>query len=243
MSLFELTWEYLTTASSWTGAGGLLDRLAEQLLLTVTALLIGVVVGLPIALWLGHVGRGGFLAINISNIGRAIPTFALLAVLVTADWPGPAHLGPYGRAGLATLIALALFALPPLVTNAYTAVREVPGDVLEAADGMGMSGGQRFWRVELPLALPLMMSGLRLALVQVWATATIAALVAGPGVGAIIVSGFARNRYSEGIGAAFVVAIAALVLELVAAAAQRAVEPGRVKNTTKDVGPVVPADV
>jgi osmoprotectant transport system permease protein len=243
MSLFELTWEYLTTASSWTGSGGLLDRLAEQLLLTVTALLIGVVVGLPVALWLGHIGRGGFLAINISNVGRAIPTFALLAVLVTADWPGPAHLGPYGRAGLATLIALALFALPPLVTNAYTAVREVPGEVLEAADGMGMSGAQRFWRVELPLALPLMVSGVRLALVQVWATATIAALVAGPGVGAIIVSGFARNHYSEGIGAAVVVAVAALVLELVAAGAQRAVEPGRVKNTTKNVGPVVHADV
>ena len=154
-----------------------------------TALVLGVVIGLPLALWLGHIGRGGFLAINISNIGRAIPTFALLAVLVTADWPGPAQLGPYGRAGLATLIALALFALPPLVTNAYTAVREVPADVLEAADGMGMSGAQRFWRVELPLALPLMMSGVRLALVQVWATATIAALVAGPGVGAIIVSG------------------------------------------------------
>lgn len=227
MNLFELTWDYLTTASSWTGSGGLLDRLAEQLLLTVTALALGVVIGLPLALWLGHIGRGGFLAINISNIGRAIPTFALLAVLVTADWPGPAHFGPYGRAGLATLIALALFALPPLVTNAYTAIREVPADVLEAADGMGMSGVQRFRRVELPLALPLVMSGVRLALVQVWATATIAALVAGPGVGAIIVSGFARNRYSEGIGAAIVVAVAALVLEVAAAAAQRAVEPVR----------------
>jgi osmoprotectant transport system permease protein len=233
MSLFELTWEYLTTASSWTGQGGLLDRLAEQLLLTVTALVLGLVVGLPLALWLGHIGRGGFLAINLSNIGRAVPTFALLAVLVTADWPGPAHLGPYGRAGLATLIALALFALPPLVTNTYTAVREVPDDVLEAADGMGMSGTQRFWRVELPLALPLMMSGVRLALVQVWATATIAALVAGPGVGAIIVSGFARNHYSEGIGAAIVVAAAALLLEIAAATAQRAVQPGRGRVATR----------
>jgi len=239
MSLFELTWAYLTTGSSWTGSGGLLDRLAEQLLLTVTALALGVLVGLPVALWLGHIGRGGFLAINISNIGRAIPTFALLAVLVTADWPGPAHLGPYGRAGLATLIALALFALPPLVTNAYTAVREVPDDVLEAADGMGMSGVQRFWRVELPLALPLVMSGMRLALVQVWATATIAALVAGPGVGAIIVSGFARNHYSEGIGAAIVVAVVALVLEVAAAGAQRLAEPGRGRAARTNVKAVV----
>ncbi len=97
-------------------------------------------IGLPIALWLGHLGRGGFLAINISNVGRAIPTFALLALLVTADWPGTAEFGPYGRAGLATLIALTLFALPPIITNAYVAIREVPDDVKEAADGMGMTG-------------------------------------------------------------------------------------------------------
>lgn len=225
MSLFELTWEYLTTGSNWTGNGALLDRLAEQLLLTVTALVVAMLAGLPIALWLGHVGRGGFLAINISNIGRAVPTFALLALLVTADWPGSGVLGPYGRAGMATLIALALFALPPLITNAYVAVREVPADIKEAAIGMGMSGSQRFWRVELPLALPLVMSGIRLALVQVWATATIAALVAGPGVGRIIVDGFARNQYSQGIAAAAVVALAALALELVAAAVQRAVDP------------------
>ena len=225
MTLFELMWEYLATWSNWTGTGGLLDRLGEQLLLTVTALVVAMVVGLPIALWLGHIGRGGFLAINISNIGRAIPTFALLAVLVTADWPGVAELGPYGRAGMATLVALGAFALPPLITNAYVAVREVPDDIKEAAIGMGMSGAQRFWRVELPLALPLVMSGVRLALVQVWATATIAALVAGPGVGRIIVDGFARNLYSQGMAAALVVGVAALILEVFAALLQRAVDP------------------
>ncbi len=225
MTLFELMWEYLTTGSNWTGTGGLLDRLGEQLLLTVTALVVAMFVALPIALWLGHIGRGGFLAINISNIGRAIPTFALLAVLVTADWPGPAELGPYGRAGMATLIALGAFALPPLITNAYVAIREVPEDIKEAAIGMGMSGAQRFWRVELPLAMPLVMSGVRLALVQVWATATIAALVAGPGVGRIIVDGFARNLYSQGMAAALVVAVAALILEVFAALLQRAVDP------------------
>jgi osmoprotectant transport system permease protein len=235
MSLFELTWEYLATGSNWTGQGGLLDRLGEQLLLTVTALLVAMFVGLPIALWLGHLGRGGFLAINISNIGRAVPTFALLAVLVTADWPGSGELGPYGRAGMATLIALGLFALPPLITNAYVAVRVVPADAKEAADGMGMSGSQKFWRVELPLALPLVMSGIRLALVQVWATATIAALVAGPGVGRIIVDGFARNLYSQGMAAAIVVAAAALVLEVSAAALQRAVDPVP-RQTSRKVG-------
>jgi len=104
-------------------------------------------------------------------------------------------------------------------------MREVPSDVQEAADGMGMSSAQRFRRVELPLALPVVASGVRLALVQVWATATIAALVAGPGLGRIITEGFARNDYAQGMAGAVVVAVVALVLELAAAAAQRAVDP------------------
>jgi len=136
-------------------------------------------------------------------------------------------LGPYGRAGLATLLALTLFALPPIITNSYVAMREVAPEVREAARGMGMTGMQRFWRVELPLGLPLVVSGLRLALVQVWATATIAALVAGPGLGQIITDGFFRSNYGKGIAGALVVAAVALVLELLAALVQRAVDPSR----------------
>jgi osmoprotectant transport system permease protein len=225
MTVFGDTWNYLTDPANWTGDGGMLELLLQQLLLSITALVMAVLVGLPIALWLGHIGRGGFLAINISNVGRAVPTFALLAVLVTADWPGTDTLGPYGRAGLATLLALTLFALPPLITNAFVAVREVPDDVKESARGMGMTGGQQFFRVELPLALPLVASGIRLALVQVWATATIAALVAGPGLGRVITDGFYRTNYGKGIAGAIVVAAVALVLELLAAGVQRAVDP------------------
>ena len=225
MNLFADTWRYLLEGDNWTRDNGFLDRLAEQLLVSFTALGLAMLIGLPVALWLGHLGRGGFLAINISNVGRAVPTYALLALLVTVDWPGSGYFGPYGRAGLATLIALGLFALPPLITNAYVAVREVPHEIRLAADGMGMSGAQKFWRVELPLSLPLVMSGVRLALVQVWATSTIAALVAGPGVGRIITEGFATNTYSQGMAGAVVVAVVALALELVAAAAQRRVDP------------------
>ena len=222
MRVFGDTWRYLADASHWTGDGGMLELLVQQLLLSVTALAIALVVGLPIALWLGHLGRGGFLAINVSNVGRAVPTFALLAVLVTMDWPGTDTFGPYGRAGIATLIALAAFALPPIITNAYVAVREVPGEVKESARGMGMTGRQQFFRVELPLAMPLVFSGVRLALVQVWATATIAALVAGPGLGRVITDGFYRTNYGKGIAGAVVVALVALVLEVVAALVQRA---------------------
>jgi len=225
VTVFADTWAYLTDGANWSGDAGLLALLLQQLLLTVTALALAVTIGLPIALWLGHLGRGGFLAINISNIGRAVPTFALLALLVTLDYPGTETFGPYGRAGLATLIALTLFALPPIITNSYVAVHEVPAEVKESARGMGMTGRQQFVRVELPLALPLVASGVRLALVQIWATATIAALVAGPGLGRIITDGFFRTNYGKGIAGAIVVAVVALVLELLAAGAQRAVTP------------------
>lgn len=227
MRVFGDTWSYLADAGNWRGEGGMLQLLSQQLLLTVTALAIALLLGLPVALLLGHLGRGGFLAINISNIGRAVPTFALLAVLVTADFPGTRELGPYGRAGLATLLALALFALPPIITNAYVAVREVPAAVKESAVGMGMTRWQRFSTVELPLARPVVLSGVRLALVQVWATATIAALVAGPGLGRVITDGFYRTNYGKGIAGAVVVAVVALLLELLAAVLQRLGDPLR----------------
>jgi osmoprotectant transport system permease protein len=227
MRIFGQTWDYLTTASNWQGADGIWTLLLQQLLISLTALTITMVLALPIALWLGHLGRGGFVAINTSNIGRAVPTFALLAILVTLDHPGVATFGPYGRAGLATLIALSLFALPPIVTNGYVAVDEVPDEIKESARGMGMTGWQQFVRVELPLALPLVVSGLRLALVQVWATATIAALVAGPGLGSLITEGFYRTDYPQAIGAAVVVAVVAFLLELVGAYVERAVDPAR----------------
>ncbi len=234
MIVLRDAWRYLTDPASWTDDRGLLVLMVEQLLLTMTALALAVLVALPLALWLGHVGRGGFLAVNISNIGRAVPTFALLALLVKLDWPGTDTFGPYGRAGLATLLALVAFALPPLVTNSYVAMREVPAEMREVADGMGMTGWQKFARVELPLALPLVMSGMRLALVQVWATATIAALVAGPGLGRIITDSFVRSQYGRGIGAAVVVAVIALVLELIAAGLVRLADPVRSARTTPD---------
>lgn len=244
---------YLFDGANWGGDRGLLHLLLQQLLLTVTALGIAMAIGLPIALWLGHLGRGGFLAINISNVGRAVPTFALLALFVTADswadgiglpgglslpihvehFPGTMYFGPFGRAGLATLVALALFALPPVITNAYVAMREVPAELRQVADGMGMSGWQKFWRVELPLAVPVTVSGIRLALVQVWATATIAALVAGPGLGRVITDGFFRTNYGKGIAGAILVAAVALVLELLAALLQRRLDPTRRRSSPR----------
>jgi osmoprotectant transport system permease protein len=218
--------DFLLDPASWSGADGLGSQLIQQLLLTVTALALACAIGLPLALWLGHVGRGGVLAVNVSNVGRAVPTFAVL-VLLSVGPVGTAVLGPYGRAGLATLVALVLFAMPPIITNAYVGMREVDREVVEAATGMGMRGRELFSRVELPLAAPLVMTGVRLALVQVWATASIAALVAGPGLGNTITLGFENQDVARVLGGAILVAGVALILEGLLALAERWLDPVR----------------
>lgn len=226
MDNFGLAIEYLLEADNWTGERGIGTYLVQQLLLTVTSLVVAVVLGLPLAMWLGHIGKGGFLAINITNIGRAVPVFAVLIVLSIGPI-GAKEFGPYGRAGLATLIALILFALPPIITNAYVGVRQVDRDLVEASQGMGMSGWQIFRTIELPLSTPVVLTGVRLALVQVWATATIAALVAGPGLGRIITRGFDNRRTYEVLAGAILVGVVALLLEGLAVLAERWADPMR----------------
>lgn len=227
---------YLFDGANWSGPTGIGTFAVQQVLLTVTALALAVALSLPAALYLGHARRLGFLAINVSNVGRAVPVFAVLLVLSLGP-VGSDTLGPYGRAGLATLIALILFALPPLITNAYVGVTEVDRDILEAARGMGMSGGQVFWQVELPLAMPVVLTGIRIALVQVWATATIAALVAGPGLGRIITRGFANQATYEVFAGALLVALGALVLEGIAVLGERTLDPMRRAHRTPRVSP------
>lgn len=222
-------------SSNWTGEDGILNRLLEHTLLTLTATLIAAAIALPLAIWLGHIGKGGLLAVNITNVGRAVPTFAVLLLLALGPI-GSAYFGPYGRAGAATLVALVLFALPPMVTNTYVGMREVDRDTVEAARGMGMAGGQLLRQVEIPLALPLIMSGLRLAVVQVWATASIAALVAGPGLGRIVTLGFVRQDLAQIVGGALVIAVVALMLEVGLVLLQALVDP--VARARRTAGPI-----
>lgn len=208
----------------WRGAGGVPTLLGQHALLTLVSMLLATAVGLPLALWLGHRRRGGTFAVNLTNVGRAIPIVALLSVLSLGLF-GTAELGPFGRSGLATLVTLALFALPPIVTNTYTGMTEVDADVVEAARGMGMGELELLRRVELPLAMPLIVSGIRLAVVQVWATATIAALVAGPGLGRIIVHGYESFQTAEVVAGSLIVAVVALFLELTFALVQKLMDP------------------
>ena len=218
--------DYILDGANWSGSGGLGEQLTQQVLLTVVSLAICLLVGIPLALWLGHIGRGGTLAINISNMGRAVPVFAVLVILSVGP-VGTDVLGPFGRAGLATLISLVLFGLPPIITNAYVAMREVDRDMIEAARGMGMTERRLFRRVELPTALPVILNGIRIALIQIWATATIAAMVAGPGLGNTITEGFANSRYHEVVAGSILVAGAAIVLEGIAVLIERAADPMR----------------
>jgi osmoprotectant transport system permease protein len=219
-------WGYLTDGSNWSGGTGIGAFLVQQLLLTVTAMIAAMVLGLPLAMYAGHKHRFGFLAVNVSNVGRAVPVFAVLLVLSLGP-VGSEEFGPYGRAGLATLISLVLFALPPLITNTYVGITEVDRDIVEASRGMGMGESKVFSSVELPLAMSVIMTGVRLALVQVWATATIAALVAGPGLGRVITRGFANHRTYEVVAGAILVAVGALLLEGLAVLAERYADPMR----------------
>ncbi|MFD5540764.1 ABC transporter permease, partial [Streptomyces sp. NPDC127079] len=198
-------WAWLTDAAHWAGADGIGNRLLQHLVLTVVCLVVSCLIALPVALVLGHLGRGGALAVNISNVGRAVPTFAVLVLLL---------LTPVGRWGEGpTVVALVLFAVPPLLTNAYVGMREVDRSVVRAARGMGMTGRQTLVRVELPLALPMVLTGVRIAAVQLVATATIAALAGGGGLGRIITAGFNLASTPMVVAGAILVAAFALVVE------------------------------
>ncbi|MEU2181684.1 ABC transporter permease [Streptomyces thermolilacinus] len=206
-------WAWLTTGANWQGETGVWHRLGEHLWFSGVALLVSCLIALPLAFWLGHIGRGGALAVNVSNVGRAVPTLAVLVLLT---------LTPLGRhGGIPTIVALVLFAVPPLLTNTYLGMREVDGAVVEAARGMGMSGGQLFRTVELPLALPMVMTGLRLAAVQVIATATLAAMAGEGGLGRIITAGFHTYDTAQVFAGALLVGALALLVEGVLVAAGR----------------------
>ncbi|MFE5856533.1 MULTISPECIES: ABC transporter permease [unclassified Streptomyces] len=232
MGVLADAWTWLTTGANWEGDSGAWHRLGEHVYVSGIALVLACAIALPLALWLGHLGRGGALAINVSNAGRAIPVFAVLALFM---------LTPLRTAGYApTIIALVLFAVPPLLTNAYVGMREVDRAVVEAARGMGMSGWQLFFRVELPLAYPLLMTGLRSAAVQVVATATIASMVGQGGLGRIITAGFNTYDTAQVVAGALLAAGLALLVEAVLVAADRLLNPLRkpAQGQRKESGPV-----
>jgi ABC-type proline/glycine betaine transport system permease subunit len=214
---FARAFGYLNDPLNWQGPDGILALLREHLAISAVAVLLALVVALPIGVVLGHFDRGSGFVVALSNVSRAIPTLALLTVFAVT---------PIGFGDTATTIALAVFAVPPILTNTFVGFREVDADVREAARAMGMGGGQVVLRAELPLALPLVMTGIRTATVQVVATASLAALVGGGGLGQLINLGFGQQDYGLMIAGAILVAVLALLTELVLVVLTWAVTPG-----------------
>src|SRR5687768_172239 len=203
---------------NWSGGagGGIDQRVVEHLQISALSVLIALVVALPPAIALGHLRRGGALAINIANIGRALPSFAILVLALQIT----------NRIGfLPTVIALVALAIPPIFTNTYVGLREVDAEIRESAAGMGMRGTQVLTRIELPMALPLIMAGIRTSAVQVVATATLATLVGWGGLGRYIIDGLATRDFQEVFAGAVLVALLSLLVEIGLSVFQRVVVP------------------
>ncbi len=213
---------FLTDSAHWHGQESIPNLFLQHLQLTAVSVLAAALLTLPLGVALGHLHRGGVVAVNIVNIGRALPALALLILAVqwTGITPPSGLLSPVRS--LPAFIAMVALAAPPMLANAYVGVVTVDDEVVEAARGMGMSGFQVLRRVELPIAVPLIMAGIRTAAVAVVATATLAAYVDAGGLGRYIVDGFAVQDDVKVFAGGLLVALLAVAVELTLAGTQRA---------------------
>ena len=208
---------WLTDPAQWSGPDGIPVRVLQHLWYSLLATAIAAAIALPIGIWIGHTGRGALVAVNLTNLGRAIPTLGIIILVFT--------LAGFGI--VPVLVALVALAIPPMVTNSYIGVRSVDRDVREAAEGMGMRGRQVLWRVELPVAMPLIMAGIRTSAVQVVATATLAAFVGLGGLGRYLIDGLSQRDLPQVVSGAILVAVLSLLTELVLGRVQTlVVSPG-----------------
>jgi len=242
MSIWGDAWTYVSTAVNWTGENGLTkptfdggwkfaqDSIAaltiEHLYMSAAAVITAAVIALPLGLALGHAKRGGGLTVVISNVSRALPTLALLTLFAASS---------IGFGNRAVIIAAAIFAFPPILTNAYTGMANVDADVTEASIGQGLTRLQVTLRVELPLAWPLIASGLRTSASQTVATVPLAALVAGGGLGVIINTGLATQRYGQVLAGGVLVAALTLAVDASMGALQHRLTPIPLRSDARAV--------
>jgi osmoprotectant transport system permease protein len=186
---------------NWHGSSGIPDRILQHLSLSVWPVALAAALAVPLGVTLGHRKRGAFFAISVANVGRALPSFAVLVVGV----PVSIKLG-LGLSYWPAFAALFLLALPPMLTNAYTGVREVDPGTVESSRGMGLTEGQILRTIEIPMALPVIITGVRVSAVQVVATATLAALIGGGGLGRYIIDGLATRDLVKVFAGALLVA-------------------------------------
>lgn len=189
--------------ANWQGSFGVPARLGEHLILSAIPVAIAAAIALPAAMYVGHTRRFEVAIVAIANVGRAIPSFALLMIMVILT----------GLGNEPIIVALTLLAIPPILTNGYVAIQSVDADTIEAARGMGLTGRQVLFGIEIPLGAPLIVAGLRIATLQVVATATLAAVAAGGGLGRFIVDALAVQRFHIVFAGALLVALLAGLTE------------------------------
>jgi osmoprotectant transport system permease protein len=222
MEFFGQVIAWFADPATWSGRNGIPIRLWEHVSLSAASLTVGTLIALPVGLVIGHTGRGAVLAVSIANIGRAIPSLGLLGIV----FPIGLMLG-LGLGFWPSLIALVALAIPPIVLNTYVGLSEVDRDLVEAARGMGMREGQILGRLEIPIALPVILAGIRTSAVQVVATATLAAVISGGTLGHLILAGVNTGDEVQVFGSALLVAILAIATELTFGFLQRtATSPG-----------------
>lgn len=229
MDVLVDAFRFLNDPLSWTGRNGILELLADHLWMTLVAVALGAAVALPLGLWLGHSDRRGTLVVAVANLTRAIPTLALLMIFTAG----------IGLGQTPTILAVAIFAIPPILSNTFTGLREVDPDARDAGRGMGMSSTRMLFQLELPLALPLIGAGIRTAVVQVVATISLASLVGGGGLGLVISNGIFTQRFGQALAGAFVVVVVCLSIEVLLAAGQHVLtpEPLRQRRRSRRVRP------
>ena len=223
---------FLTDAASWQGETGIPNRLIEHLAISLLAVLTASAIALPLGFYIGHTGKLQLLGINIANIGRAVPSYAVMVMLLPVMLGLAPVLGYDPRLGLRffpIFLAMVLLAVPPILVATYAGLQDVDRDLTESSRGMGLTERQILTGVELPLALPVIVGGFRVALLQVIATATIGAFLAGGGLGRYIIDGIARRDDGMLYAGVVLVAVLAIGTDVVLSWVQRRLTPRGVK--------------
>ena len=220
MNAFQSAWAWLTQPQQWLGPDGIPARLVQHLEYTGIAVAVAALIALPLGLLIGHTGRGSLVIVTLANLGRALPTLGLVVLAFLISNGSPA----------AVLVALVVLAIPPILVDTYEGVRGVDPDVKDAARGMGMTAGQTLLRAEIPMAMPLILLGLRTAAIQIVATATIAAYIGLGGLGRYIIDGLSEDNYAMVAGGAVVVVALALAVQVVFAGIRRLAVPAGIRQ-------------
>jgi osmoprotectant transport system permease protein len=226
MSFLTFAWDWLSSPQQWHGADGIPLRLLQHLGYSGLSLLIAAVIAVPLGVLIGHGGRGSFMIVNLANVWRAVPTLGLLILLVVV----------IGFSALTWLIPLVVLAIPPILVNSYQGVVGVDPDLKDAALGMGMTQWQVLRKVEVPIAMPLIVLGLRTAAIFVVATATVAAYIGLGGLGRYIIDGLASNDYGEVAGGAVLVVVLALAVQVMFVGLRRLVVPAGLRKQARTSG-------